>query len=60
MHKAHNQECPAEALTKYKWKPNTKLNLIKSGFMFRFKSVLNARAATPSGDQICKCPLCNR
>ena len=41
MAKVHNQECPVEALTKSKWKPNTKLNLIESGFMFRFKSVPN-------------------
>ena len=37
----HNQECPAKALTKSKWKPNTKLSLIEYGFMFRFKSVPN-------------------
>ena len=41
MAKAHNQECPDEALTKSKWKPNTKLNLIEYGFMFRLKSVPN-------------------
>ena len=37
--KLHKEKCPAEALIASKWKPVSKSQLIKSGFMIRYEEI---------------------